>query len=266
MVGYNAVIFAAQRRDERILSVSNTPRSEVIRIPVPPRSTQVFIILVLLIGAVLLATNGIGQGSVVRASLSATPTITLTPQPTRNPFAFNGYRPFASPDGVLTLEFPDTWTFVPDPQNPKSYFFAPDAGLQSALVIQMRVLPSSNFVGSLPGLTESSTPRQILAAAFAQGTPGAQQPIDDVTASGLVGARAFQPNALDQSNAPSGQSLETWLLALDATHLLLIQAIAPATLWNQTQPVLKHLTDTLRVNVPNAVAAPIGTAVPTAQR
>lgn len=225
-----------------------------------PPSVKIFTVLVLLIGALLLATSGIDPNASVRAVSSATPSPTATAAPTLNPFASNTFKAFQSADGVLKVEYPDQWTALPaNPSQPQSYIFSP-GGTQntSGVVVGIQVALTSAL--GIPGLNPNSTPREILTQGVP--TPAAGQPpiqFADVKAGSLSGAGFHQTSVNQQTNQP--QEVELWLVKLDATHVLLIQAIAPPGQWTgKLQPLFQHMMDTLSVN---AAAIPTPTATPT---
>jgi hypothetical protein len=246
--------------------VSDNRSSDNIQIP---GALAVFAILVLVIGLLLLATSNIGPESSVRAAFSPTPGPTSSPAPTANAFAFKGYRPFASPDGVVKIEFPESWTFIPSPRGEKSYIFTPDQTGSSGVVVQLRVVARADLVNGMQGVTPQSTPKEVLTAAFTQ-SGSATQKIEDAKSGNLNGARTLQMNAPDQSGQPSGQDLETILLALDNTNFLLVQAIAPTTARERTKPIVDKMLETLQIDAALAAAtSPAVTpapAVPTPQK
>jgi hypothetical protein len=211
-------------------------------------SVATFVILVLAIGATLLATSNIGSQSAIRPSLSQ------TPAPTADAFAFTGYRAFASTDGVLKLEHPETWRYVPNTAGERIYIFAPDQSGASGIAIQIRIVPRADVVAGMTGVTAQSTPREVLTAAYMQSN-NASQKIDDARAGNLTGARAIQTNAIGQNGQPSGQSVDTLLFALDATNFVLVQAVAPTSQQARFQPIVDRVIASMQVG-----AIPVGTA------
>lgn len=227
--------------------------NQTFKIPLPTPGIRVFVILVLVIGAALLLTSGIDPQSSIRASLSPTPMPSGTPAPTPNAFAFAGYRPFASADGVIKVEFPDGWRFVADQRGQKTYTFSPDESLSSNVVVQVRIGTKAALIQGLTGATEKSTPLEILTLAFAA-TGGGGQKVEPARSGSLTGAKTFQPNAPDQNNQPSGQALETWLLSIDDQTIALVQGISPAAQWSQTSPILNKMMETMQIDRARAIA------------
>ncbi len=205
--------------------MSNNASPVIARIQ---QSTIVFIVLVFAVGALLLATTGLDPRTAVRASLSATPvppTATNLPTPTADPFAFNSYKSFTSPDGVLSINLPDSWRFLPDPRGQKTYSFSPDASPTSdSIFISITVGARSDIAGQISGVTAQSSPRDILAMAVAQQSASqGQLKVTDVKVGKLAGASVHQSNATREG--------ELWLLSLDSNTLILIQVGSPQTLW-----------------------------------
>jgi hypothetical protein len=236
--------FCALSRNRKDSLVSENRPSDQIQIP---GSLAIFLILLLGLGIVLLSTSNISPESTIRASSSLTPAPSATAAPTVNAFSFAGYRPFASPDGVVKLEFPDGWNYIPSTQVAHSYVFSPDQTGASSVAIQIRVIPRSDLVAGMAGITAQSSPKEILTSAFGQvgGTP---QKIDDAKAGSLSGARTVQANAPDDKGEPSGKALDTVLLALDNQNFVLIQAVSPTGASAQIKPILDKVLDTLQVD------------------
>ncbi len=245
--------------------MSNNPASPVVARIQP--SALIFVVLILVVGALLLATNNLDPKASVRASLSATPippTLTFTPAPTLNPFTSTGYKQFQ--DLVLKIDYPDQWTASPDPQGRPSYSFGPGGGQNTNGVrVLVQVIPTSALAQSVPGVTAQSTPREILTLAVGQPQQGqAPIPVVDVKAGSLSGASFHQTNGVDQSGQPTNQELELWLLTLDPTHIAIIQANTPTGQWQgKLAPLFQHMMDSMVINVVAAVASPTPTSLST---
>lgn len=238
--------------------MSNNQSSDQFKIP---GALAVFVLLLLSIGVVLLATSNIGAGSAIRASNSP------TPPPTVNAFDFKGYHPFTSADGVLKLEYPESWNYLPNPSGDYIYVFSPDTSLASGVAVQISVVSRADLVRGMQGTTAQSTPREVLTAAFT-GTSNSNQKIEDVKAGNLSGARTILANALDDKGQPSGQALDTTLLALDNTNFLLLRAAAPTARQGSIKPVVDKILgtiqiDTTRIGAKNPVVVPTTDAHPT---
>ncbi len=252
--------------------MTNTPPSPIwARLLRPTQSVVVFAVLLLLIGSALLASSGISPQASVRASLSATPvppTATASPAPTVNAFASSGVKTYQ--DAFIKFDYPDQWTVQADPRGRPSYSLTPgtltDAQTATTRVI-VQVISTSALLQSIQGITEKSTPREILNIAVGQPQPGAPGiVINDVKAGTLTGAGFHQANSVDQTTGqPTNLETELWLLALDPTHIAIVQANTPSGQWTtKMAPLYKRLTDSLTINVAAAIATPVPTsAAPT---
>lgn len=247
--------------------MSNNPPSPVVaRIQ---QSTLVFIVLILIVGALLLLTTGIDPQATVRASLSATPvppTLTATTAPTVNAFASTGYKTYQSTDNVLKIDYPDQWTPITDPNNPLTYLFSPGGNQNTTgTVVVVQVGTNADLIQGLTGATEKSTPKDVLNIAFGQ--PQAGQPpvtVSDVKAGSYTGAGIHQVNPLSQGQ-PTNQERELWILTLDPAHVAVIQATTRPGQWNnQLRPIFQHMMDTLSVNIDAANKAAATAAVTSA--
>ncbi len=229
--------------------MSNTPSSRVVMRIRP--SALMFVVLVLIIGALLLASNSIDPRSAERAKFTDTPQPSVPPTQTVDVFTVDRYVSWKSPDGLVQLEHPAS--LIPQPSTDTTYgynFVPPDRG---QLFVDFLAEPTVRF-GS--NVVPTTTPEELLKLAFAN-QPQDQPPVDikPVQAAGLQGARAHYVTKLtDQS---TGQSVplesEAWALALDPTHILLIRAQVNTGDWPKMQPILDHMTSTLKVDAPGLV-------------
>ncbi len=244
--------------------MSNNPPSDVVARIQP--STLVFVVLVLIVGALLLATTGIDPQATVRASLSATPvppTITPSLAPTINAYASVGYKPYTSPDNILKIEYPDQWTPVIDPSSPLTYVFSPGGSQNnSGAVVVIQVGSNADLVSGLSGATVNSTPREVLTLAF--GAQAGQAPINvnDVKAGSYTGAGIHQTNPLRQGT-PTSQERELWVLTIDPVHVAVIQATALPGEWtSKLQPIFLHMMNSISFDSA-AITKAAGTAAAT---
>jgi hypothetical protein len=243
---------------ERITSVSNSSRSNSsqVLLRISP-AAMIFVVMMLVVGGLLLASNGIDERALQRAQVA--PTATGTPAPI-DPFAYNGFVTFTSEDGLISFEHPDSWTVAPAAQRgPVAYVSVAD--------------PTSTRPDQ-PGLLLYALPRQLVmqgAAADASTETmlqevAAQNPLDDgttvpveaVEAGGLSGHRIHLSSA--SLNQQTGELLSTddeiWLLSLDSTNVLVLQARSGTNDWQERmQPILDRFRETLTVDVAGVVAA-----------
>jgi hypothetical protein len=213
--------------------VSNNPSSRVVMRIQP--AAVVFLVMVLMIGALLLASSNIDPRAMQRAQFSPTPV---------DVFLFKAYKPWQSTNNLVQLEYPDTWQAQPDPQgNPFSYYFVPPGNATG--LINVALYPLSQPVTPQAAI-------QQLASSQAQNQPAPA--IKPVTIAGLQGMTAHQQIV---SNDQAGQSVpfdQDWVaLALDDTHLLVIRTVSQTQDWPKMQPIIEHVINTLKVDVTGAV-------------
>jgi hypothetical protein len=210
-----------------------------------PKATLLFTVLILATGALLLASQSIDPIAFTRP----------TPAPTVvDAFTNLEYTAWNSPDGIFQLEYPSAWTIGPDPNGtPLFYYLAPSATQNT--VISLAVVNKSNL--GIAGTTSDTSPEQILKLFFATQPPD-QQPREyrSIQVAGLQGTAVhYSGNVTNQSTGQqSVQDQDLWVLSLDATHLLIIQALTETVNWPKLKLVLDHLASTLKVDSAAAVA------------
>ncbi len=208
----------------------------------------IFVVLLLVLAGLLLITTNIDPKSTIRPVLSA------TPSPTPDVLAAtNGYTAYQSPDGVLKIEYPAGWSPVAaNATNPLTYVFTPTGS--NSVLVGIRVLAPTAL--GIQGITDTSTPKQILTQAQPQLSAKGEAPLQlrDVTAGALSGTGYHRLSAATANTA--AQETELWLLSLDSTHVILIQAIASPSDWTgRLEPLFQHMMATLSMDVKAALAA-----------
>lgn len=232
--------------------MSNTsPSSGVLNLS---RPALIFIVLMLTLGALLLATTQVEQRAVVRAQFTLTPSLTFTPSITPtpiDPFAELSYVSWTSPDGLISLEHPQLWIPQASPQNgPAAYVLAaPGAQTTGILVLG---LPASQLAA--PNLPANPSPADYIRALVPDAPP---EQIVSATVAGLNGAHIKQ--TLPQQDPRTGQTTlnvdrDFYLLTLDAQNFFVVQAIAPTSDWSKMQPVLERALTTLKLNTQGIIA------------
>lgn len=248
----------------------NTPTSATgIRIP---QYALTLAVILLALGALLAASQGINERSFVRAEFTATPAPTLPPSPTPvpiDPFANLTFTTWTSEGNLISMEVPALWTPQPGRNSPIAYTFTaegtPNVG------IGIFVIPTAEL--GVPGVAPDASPETILKAAFAADP---SLTVREVQAGDLTGAavKRSEVGTDPVTGNLSGTDSDVWLLAIDANYVLLMQAIAPTERWAEMEPVLARVTSSLKLDVAATVArmtdvlgtpAPAPTAAPTAE-
>ncbi|MCS6872441.1 MAG: peptidylprolyl isomerase [Anaerolineae bacterium] len=182
-------------------------------------------------------------------AMQATATTIAQITPTKgNPLANLTYQLWRSSDGLLSLEIPRGWLALtnPNPPSPISYVFAPSE--DEPLGISLIIIPTVAL--GVPDLAANATPAEI-ARYIANSEPEAQ--IREVTAGRNseyrgVGIRP-KPSKVALRN---GQTVlvarALWLLALDSTTIIVLQAVSPLELREDMQEVLEQAAKTLQVD------------------
>ncbi len=227
------------------------------------RSTVLFILLMLALGALLLASNTLDPRSLKRAE-PFTPTPTVV-----DPYANLDYIPFKSPEGAYEFDYPKGWFVQPDSNGtPVTYIIVPSGLGPDGISITAMATVNSGISNAQP-----DTPPDQLAKLLAASAPTTQQTkIDSVQGGGLKGASLHV--AVTATNQTTGEQIpvekEIWFLSLDSTHILVFQMSAATTDWPQMQGVFDHLSKTLKVDTATVLklieqqATPAPTAAATA--
>ncbi len=228
-----------------------------------PQYALTLAVILLALGALLAASQGINERAFVRAEFTATPAPTLPPSPTPvpiDPFANLTFTTWTSEGDLLSMEVPALWAPQPARNSPIAYTFTvegtPNVG------IGIFVIPTAEL--GVPGVAPDASPETILKAAFATDP---SLTVREVQAGDLKGAAVKQSEVgTDPTTGNlSGTDSDIWLLAIDANHVLLLQAIAPTERWAQMEPVLARVTSSLKVDVAATIArmnSVLGTPVP----
>ena len=230
--------------------MSNNPSSRVVARIQP--SALIFVVLVLVIGALLLASNNIDPNAGKRAQFTATPV---------DVFAAIKYVQWKSPDGLIQVEHPETWGPQADAGTTQSYIIA-SPGSQTVFV-RFFAAPTSSL--GVQNATATTPPDQLLKLIFAD-QPKDQAPVTirPVTLGDLKGAGLHQ--SLVQADPNSGQQVpldrELWMLSLDPSHVFVIQAVSETGDWAKMGPIFDHVTSTLKLDPAGLIKAvqPAGAA------
>lgn len=214
--------------------MSNNPSQRVV-VRLQP-AALVFIVLVLVIGAMLLASNNLDPNSVKRAAFSPTPI---------DYFAAITYANWKSPDGLLRIDYPSAWKAQADPGgNAFQYLIA--ANTTDGPYVSMR----------MGQLVTNQTASELLAQATSNGSGTAQPPaaINPVEYAGMKGASTIQTftttDALGQAAPRNGDLI---VLNLDVSHVLLIQSVSGTEDWLKMQPIVDHMLNSLSIDKAAAI-------------
>ncbi len=241
--------------------MTNTPTSATgIRIP---QYALTLAVILLALGALLAASQGINERAFVRAEFTATPAPTLPPSPTPvpiDPFANLTFTTWTSEGNLISMEVPALWTPQPARNSPIAYTFTAEG--TPSVGIGIFVIPTAEL--GIPGVAPDASPETILKAAFASDP---SLTVREVQAGALKGAAVKQSEVGTDpaTGALSGTDSDIWLLAIDANHVLLLQAIAPTERWAEMEPILARATSSLTLDVAATIArmtSVSGTPVP----
>jgi hypothetical protein len=222
---------------ERII-VSKTPSPVIFRLP---QSTLIYIVLMLIIGALLLISSNIDPRASVRAQFTPTPL---------DPFASLRYIPWKSPDGLISLDQPQRWFAQANTASgPIAYLIMAPGSANTALFIQATPYKQLKALKDLP----ANPTAEDCVKALLPDQPAAD--IRSIQVAKLKGAAlktTLPASAAD--NRPQSLDEEIWAFPLDSTYVLLIQALAPSTDWPKMQGVLDRLASTFQINAEVAVS------------
>jgi hypothetical protein len=237
-------------------SVSNTPSSRVV-LRIQP-SALIFAVMILGLGALLLATNSMDPRVGERPRLTPT-AIDI--------YANVRYTAWKSPDGIFQFELPELWSVQANP-NAQLYYQLVGQGNQGA-PITFFLVNTSQILQQIPAsanVNVNSTPEQLLSAVIAsqrQGQPAVQ--VRSVQAGTLKGASAhFTETGQDTTGQAVSVDAEVMLLSLDPGHVMAIQAQSRTAEWPKLQPILTHFLETLKVDTAAAVKILDATPTPVA--
>ncbi len=226
--------------------MSKPPKSrELARIQ---PSALVFVVLVLIVGALLLVSGGIDPKAGERAKFTDTPGPTATPV---DVFSVTKYTAWKSTNGTIQLEHPDSWVPQPDPSGGPAYTIASPASQGESISLFM----STTARLGVQNAAANTPPDQLLKLIFAD-LPKDQPAvtIHPVQAAGLNGAGLHQSlSQTDSSGQPVQLDRELWVLSLDPTHVFVVQAVARTGDWPKMQLVFDHVVNTLKIDATSAV-------------
>lgn len=216
-------------------------------------SALVFAVLVLVIGALLLASNSMDPKAGVRAQIS--PTLPAsTAQPTAlsvDRWGYSKFVPWKSQDSLIQTEHPDTWLAQQDPQQRLAYVIASPVSQGESIKIQMIPVVALNFQNSPANAAPADMLKQYLARPQVN---QANAPIQPAEAGGLKGSRThWTVTVQDPNRGTIGVDTELWFLSLDPKYLLVIVSGTINADWPKMQPIFDHVVSTLKVDQAGAV-------------
>ena len=217
--------------------VSNSSSSPVVlRIQ---QSAVVFVVMLLALGALVLAANNIDPNASIRGDIR--------------------YSLWKSPDGLLSMEYPAGWS-IQGTNSPLQYAIAPqDGSAQGAIAL----VPVSAF--GLKVTDADKNPQNVMNQIIAQQAGSNSVTSRPVFVDGIRGVAAtMEVSQTDQtSGATQTQDNDFWELPLDGSHLLVATISTSNTNWVTIKPLWEHMMNSLRVDRAAALRA-LGVGVPTA--
>lgn len=227
--------------------MSNNPSSRaVVRIQ---SSALIFVLLVLIIGALLLASNNIDPNAGKRAQFTVTPVDTTTPV---DPFAVSQYVSWKSPDGFVQLEHPNTWQPQYSGTAPFVYSLVPANTGSGAISFQMT--PTSRIRGVTSTMTPDQLVKQLFATQAQDLPPVTTKPVQIGSFVG-TSAHYFQRSSDSSNNQPVVLEGELWIVALDPTHMLIAFALTNSGDWAKIQPIFEYVIGSLKIDSAGAIKA-----------
>src|SRR5262249_34691104 len=158
-----------------------------------------FVVLVLVLGALLLAANSIDPKSSQRPGIN--------------------YTPWTSPDGLLSLEYPKGWSVS---SNKLTHQFVSDDKKTGILIRLWRTDQIKQ-----PGVTPNMTPEELIKA-LNTGPNAASAEIRPIAVGNLKGSAIHQTTTTtDQQGTSTPNSVDFWVLALDPSHILVASGQYP---------------------------------------
>jgi hypothetical protein len=219
------------RRDSparKDFTVSNSASSPVVlRIQ---QSALVFVVLLLALGALILAANNIDPNAAVRGDVR--------------------YTLWNSPDGLLSLELPAGWTPQSGATQPSYSFKSPDQAATGVLSFI-----STNAVNDADKNPQSTTEK--VATSQANGGPVSSRTL---VVDGVRSAMSVYEVSQTDGTTQSG---EIWLVPLDGSHFLLTNIKTSSDTMTTIKPLWEHIMNSIHINRAAAFKK-FGIGVPTA--
>lgn len=212
-----------------------------------------FVGLMLALGALMMASNGIDPRSAQRAQFAtavtinpaalatkAPPTVGPTPTPV-DAFANLDYEVWSSPDGFISFERPKLWQPVSlvTERGPFGFGFVVPGSTDTGIIIEANpVITYSSLAG-----TSSTATAFGLMRAFA---PNVSR--DDIQDATLNGNEAATFKTTTPGTA-SDVEAHLWLAKLDSANVIFVQIQAPTASVSKLQPVIDRFLKSLKLNI-----------------
>jgi len=220
------------------ITVSNaSPSPVVLRIQ---QSAVVFVVLILALGALVLAANNIDPNASVRGD-------------TR-------YTLWKSPDGLFSMEYPAGWAI--QQRGPRQYSVVTQDGTAQGLFITDSISTlglkvtdiDKNLKNAMDEIVaqESGTTSVTSRTVFVDGIQGLADTLEST-----------QSDSNSNSGATQTQSKDDWVIPLDGSHLLFTTIRTSDTNYATIKPLWEHMMNSLRIDRAGALRA-MGVGVPTA--
>jgi len=235
--------------------VSN-PSSSPVKLNLGSKPALLFIGLMLVLGVLIMASNGIDTRSTQRAQFASTSEATsaapVAATPVNTPgsagaFTALDFVNWSSPDGLVSLDRPKAWESINKITSLGSiaYGIVVPGSADTGIVFQ------ANVRSAYPSLSDSSansTARSLLRS-YAPNIASDQ--IEDATISGLPAAtfKTTVPGASGDIEA------HLWLVKLDNDNILLLQIQGPATDSAALQTVIDRVIKSAKIDVAGIAAA-----------
>ena len=156
-----------------------------------------------------------------------------------DPFASVEYTPWRSPDNLIEMEHPSTWTAEANPRGgPLSYYFIQNGVDDTG--ISLLVLPFRALFETAPTETD---PKALIGLLFPD-IPADE--IREVSAGELAGAAV--------TITSEGVTRDVWLLPIGGESGAIMQGITNEASWPQMESIVQHAGETLRIDAEKAIA------------
>lgn len=232
----------------------SNPSSSPVKLNLGSKPALLFIGLMLVLGVLIMASNGIDTRSTQRAQYAstseATSAVPVAATPVNTPgsaFAGLDFVNWSSPDGLVSLDRPKAWESINKIASLGSiaYGIVVPGSADTGIVFQ------ANVRSAYPSLSDSSansTARSLLRS-YAPNIASDQ--IEDATISGLPAAtfKTTVPGASGDIEA------HLWLVKLDNDNILLLQIQGPASDSAALQSVIDRVIKSAKIDVAGIAAA-----------
>lgn len=215
--------------------MSNSSSSPVVlRIQ---QSAVVFVVLILALGALVLAANNIDPNASVRGDVR--------------------YSLWKSPDGMYSMEYPAGWSVKQVTNKPPTFDVSPDDGSASGTIGLVNLSDQK--------ITDADkNPKNVLDTIVARRSANPAINQRAVIVDGIQGyaGTAELPSTDSKTGDTVASENDLWIIPLDGSHAVYVSILSKGSTSTAIKPLEDHMLDTLRIDEKAALLA-LGVGVPT---